>query len=146
MAGLGIARLRITWLAVLLAGPVAAPAGSATALAGPATALAGPATALAEPAALGAPDPFLGEWVLDRSRSHYETELPMRMVIVMTATAQGVHYRSESTSPSGRVSASEYTADYDGQLAMVTSDVGMMAPVMLLPVTKLPARLGTSLL
>lgn len=82
--------------------------------------------------ALAAPDPFIGTWVLDRSQSSRESgTLPERMIIVMTATGSGVHYRSETAYADGRIAVSEYTADYDGTLAAVSSATGLLAPVSL---------------
>lgn len=77
-------------------------------------------------------DPFVGTWVLDRQQSRYEADaVPERMVIVMTATAQGVHYRSDARYAEGRSAVSEYTAEYDGMLAMVFGSAGILAPVSL---------------
>jgi len=78
-------------------------------------------------------DPFIGTWVLDPYRSHYEGEQrPDSMVIVITATAEGIHYRSDSRrSESDQWVSCEYTADYDGRPAMVRGSAGLMAPVAL---------------
>jgi hypothetical protein len=79
-----------------------------------------------------ASDPFVGTWVLDPQRSHYESgDVPRRMVIVMSPTAQGIHYRSHTTLSNGNRVSSEYTADYAGGLAMVLGTAGVMAPVSL---------------
>jgi hypothetical protein len=79
-----------------------------------------------------ASDPFVGTWVLDPQRSHYESgEVPRRMVIVMSPAAQGIHYRSDTTLSNGNRVSTEYTADYGGGLAMVLGTAGVMAPVSL---------------
>ncbi len=79
-----------------------------------------------------ATDPFVGTWALDRSRSSYESDtLPERMVIAISIAGQGIHYRSEAHYANGRVAICEYTADYDGTLAMVFGSAGLMAPVSL---------------
>jgi hypothetical protein len=81
---------------------------------------------------LAASDPFVGTWVLDPQRSHYESgEVPRRMVIVMSPAAQGIHYRSDTTLSNGNRVSTEYTADYAGDLAMVLGTAGVMAPVSL---------------
>ena len=77
-------------------------------------------------------DPFLGTWVFDPQQSRYESDIvPSRMVIVMSATAEGVHYRSETWYADDRSAVSEYTAAYGGDLAMVTGSTGLFAPVSL---------------
>lgn len=77
-----------------------------------------------------ATDPFIGTWVLDRSRSKYEAGvLPERMIITMSAAEKGIHYRSEAHFASGGAATAEYTADYAGTLAMVLGSAGFMAPV-----------------
>jgi hypothetical protein len=54
------------------------------------------------------------------------------MVIVMTATPEGIHYRSDTRrSESDQGVSCEYTADYDGRPAVVRGSAGLMAPVAL---------------
>jgi len=82
--------------------------------------------------ARAAGDPFVGKWVMDPQRSRYESgELPQRMVIVMSAAEQGIHYRSEATLNGGRIVSTEYTADYAGTLAVVVGTASLMAPISL---------------
>ncbi len=82
--------------------------------------------------AFAASDPFVGAWVLDPQRSRYESgDVPAHMVIVMSPTARGIHYRSDTTLGNGNRVSSEYTADYDGGLAMVLGTAGVLAPVLL---------------
>jgi hypothetical protein len=76
-------------------------------------------------------DPFTGTWMLTASQSHYESERPEIMTIVMTPAGNGLHYRSRSRLAGGRLTFCEYTASYDGELAVVTSGSGLMAPVSL---------------
>lgn len=82
--------------------------------------------------AFAASDPFAGRWDMDPQRSRYESgEVPRHMVIVMSPTSGGIHYRSDTTLSNGNRVSSEYTADYDGGLAMVLGTAGVMAPVSL---------------
>jgi len=54
--------------------------------------------------AFAASDPFVGAWVLDPQRSRYESgDVPAHMVIVMSPTARGIHYRSDTTLGNGTV-------------------------------------------
>jgi hypothetical protein len=77
-------------------------------------------------------DPFVGIWELDTGLSKYESkDMPQKMVIVMVAVPQGVHYQSLTTFADHRVASAAYTAGYDGRPAMVTGDAGLMAPVVL---------------
>jgi hypothetical protein len=77
-------------------------------------------------------DPFVGTWVMDPQRSRYESgDVPRHMVIVMSATGRGIHYRSDTTLSDGNRVSSEYAAEYDGGLAMVVGNAGVMAPVVL---------------
>ncbi len=77
-------------------------------------------------------DPFVGIWELDTGLSKYESkDMPQKMLIVMQAVPQGVHYRSETTLADHRVASAAYTAEYDGRPAMVMGDAGLMAPVVL---------------
>lgn len=83
-------------------------------------------------AAAEEPDPFVGVWEFDPRISTYQSkDLPRTMVIVMQATPQGLHYRSDTTLSDHRSSSAEYTAEYDGPPALVTGDAGLMAPVIL---------------
>ena len=82
--------------------------------------------------AFAASDPFVGTWVLDPQRSRYElAEVPREMVIVMSPAGEGIHYRSQTTLGDGRLVSSEYTAGYEGGLAIVIGTTGIMAPVSL---------------
>jgi surface antigen len=82
--------------------------------------------------ALATSDPFIGTWVLDPQRSRYESaEVPRHMEIVMSPAGEGIHYWSQTTLSDGRIVSSEYTADYEGRLAVVVSAAGIMAPVSL---------------
>jgi hypothetical protein len=77
-------------------------------------------------------DPFVGTWIMDPRASHLASgRMPEQMVIVMTATADGIHYRSEIKHAGGQTSVTEYTAGYEGSLSMVSGPVGVMAPVAL---------------
>ena len=79
-----------------------------------------------------ASDPFAGKWVMDPHRSRYGSgDAPRHMVIVMSPMAGGIHYRSDTTLSNGNRVSSEYTAGYDGGLAMVLGTAGIMAPVSL---------------
>lgn len=77
-------------------------------------------------------DPFAGKWVLDREQSQYPAgTCPKTMVIEMESVGQGVHYRSVATYANGNKVHSEYTADYNGNQAIVMGAHGMMLPVFL---------------
>lgn len=77
-------------------------------------------------------DPFVGKWVLDVHRSKYPAgSCPKTMVIEMESTGEGVRYRSDATYEDGNKIHSEYTADYNGNQAIVRSAHGMMLPVLL---------------
>jgi hypothetical protein len=77
-------------------------------------------------------DPFIGKWVLDVRRSEYPVgSCPKSMVIEMEAVGRGVRYRSDATYANGGTIHSEYTADYDGNQALVMGARGMMLPVFL---------------
>jgi len=78
-----------------------------------------------------ADDPFVGEWRMQPSASMYAGEIPTAMRIVIESTADGVHYVSETTQANLRIVSAEYTADYDGRLAPVMGDAGLLAPVSL---------------
>lgn len=102
------------------------------ALAIPALALVGALTIGSFGMVFAASDPFVGMWVMDPGRSRYvSADVPRQMVIVMSPTAGGIHYRSDTTLSNGNRVSSEYTADYDGGLAMVVGTAGVMAPVSL---------------
>lgn len=87
--------------------------------------------ASAAAAAAADADPFIGTWEMKAASGGLGEDLPQHMVIVMDAAAGGVHYRSEATRGNGRTATAEYTAEYDGQLAMVSGDAGLLAPVAL---------------
>ena len=77
-------------------------------------------------------DPFVGKWVLDVERSEYPTgTCPKSMVIEMETVGHGVRYKSDAVYANGRAVHSEYTADYDGNQAIVMGTRGMMLPVFL---------------
>ena len=77
-------------------------------------------------------DPFVGTWVLDAASSQYPAgTCPESMVVEMKAAGNGVQYRSDAKYANGRVIHSEYTADYDGNQAIVMGSHGMMLPVFL---------------
>jgi hypothetical protein len=79
-----------------------------------------------------ADDPFAGKWILNVQRSQYPAgSCPISMIIEMESVGHGVRYRSDATFANGRDSHSEYTADYDGNQAMVMGARGMMLPVFL---------------
>lgn len=80
--------------------------------------------------AQAAGDPFAGTWILDVQRSQYPVgTCPAAMTIEMESVGRGVRYRSDTIFADGRESHSEYTADYEGNQAMVAR--GMMLPVFL---------------
>jgi hypothetical protein len=75
-------------------------------------------------------DPFIGKWLLDREHSHYETGEPLQdMVITIEPAGEGFHYLSETAFKSGEHVKVQYDAQYDGHLAMVSGDNGVLAPV-----------------
>jgi hypothetical protein len=79
-----------------------------------------------------ADDPFVGTWVLDVASSQYPSgTCPESMVIEMKSAGTGIHYRSDTRYANGRILHSEYTADYNGNQALVTGAHGMMLPVFL---------------
>jgi hypothetical protein len=82
--------------------------------------------------AWAATDPFVGKWVLDVKRSQYPPgTCPASMVIEMEPAGKGIHYRSDTAYANGNTAHSEYTADYDGNQAIVTGRVGVLLPVFL---------------
>lgn len=82
--------------------------------------------------AMASTDPFVGKWILDVRRSEYPAgNCPKSMVIEMEAVGRGVRYRSDATYANGGTIHSEYTADYDGNQAIVMGVRGMMLPVFL---------------
>jgi hypothetical protein len=77
-------------------------------------------------------DPFVGKWVLDVERSEYPAgSCPKTMVIEMETAGHGVRYKSDAVYANGQTAHSEYTADYDGNQAIVMGTHGMMLPVFL---------------
>lgn len=82
-------------------------------------------------------DPFVGTWSLDRAASHYTSrDLPARMVIIMESVPGGIHYRSDALrmgdpAVGAAHMTADYTAQYDGTLAMVMGNSGMLVPVQL---------------
>jgi hypothetical protein len=77
-------------------------------------------------------DPFVGKWVLNVKASQYSAATrPKTMVIEMEAVGKGVRYRSDTTFENGRTAHSEYTADYNGNQAVVRGAHGMLLPVLL---------------
>jgi hypothetical protein len=77
-------------------------------------------------------DPFVGKWVLDVQRSEYPAgSCPKTMTIEMETVGHGVRYRSDAVYADGKTVHAEYTADYDGNQAMVIGAHGMMLPVFL---------------
>jgi hypothetical protein len=88
--------------------------------------------ALLATSAMASDDPFVGKWVLDVERSEYPVgSCPKAMVIEMEAVSHGVRYKSDASYLNGRTVHSEYTADYDGNQALVMGTYGMMLPVFL---------------
>jgi hypothetical protein len=82
--------------------------------------------------AMASTDPFVGKWRLDPRRSEYPAgSCPKSMVIEMEAVGRGVRYRSDAMYANGGTIHSEYTADYDGNQALVMGARGMMLPVFL---------------
>ncbi len=90
------------------------------------SALIGCFVACAAPAA----DLFTGTWVLNAAASSYATgDMPQSMTIRLDATEQGEHYISQALRKNRQQSTVEYSADYDGTLAMVVGDSGLLSPV-----------------
>jgi hypothetical protein len=88
--------------------------------------------AIAATGAWASTDPFVGKWVLDVQRSQYPSgTCPKSMVIEMESAGKGIHYQSEAVYASGNRAHTEYTADYDGNQAMVKGKIGIMLPVFL---------------
>jgi hypothetical protein len=82
--------------------------------------------------ARAATDPFAGKWILDVQRSTYPAgTCPTTMTIEMESVGRGIHYQSDSMFANGRAVHSEYTADYEGNQAMVIGARGLMLPVFL---------------
>ena len=80
-------------------------------------------TLLAAPA-LGA-DPFAGTWVMNTAASSYMSgDLPQAMTIEVDVGERGEHYRSRTVRANRTLATAEYTADYDGRLAMVIGTPG----------------------
>jgi type II secretory pathway predicted ATPase ExeA len=77
-------------------------------------------------------DAFCGTWVMDVAASWYATgDLPQAMTIEIDTANGHEHYRSRTVRRNQQVATAEYTADYDGRLAMVVGDSGMLTPVAL---------------
>jgi hypothetical protein len=77
-------------------------------------------------------DPFVGKWVLDVRQSRYPAgTCPKTMVIEMETVGKGVRYCSDATYANGSKVHSEYTANYNGNQAIVRGARGMMLPVFL---------------
>jgi hypothetical protein len=77
-------------------------------------------------------DPFAGTWTLDVQRSSYPAgTCPASMTIEMESVGRGIRYRSDTFFADGRASHSEYSADYEGNQAIVMGTRGMMLPVFL---------------
>ena len=88
--------------------------------------------ALLATGATAATDPFVGKWVLEVQHSEYPAGTrPKSMVIEMETVGEGVRYRSDTTYANGSKVHSEYTADYNGNQAIVMGAHGMMLPVFL---------------
>jgi hypothetical protein len=87
---------------------------------------------LAATNAIASTDPFIGRWKLDISRSKYPGDTcPTSMVIEMKAAEHGIWYRSDAIYRNGGEIHAQYSADYDGKQAMVSSAHGMLLPVSL---------------
>jgi hypothetical protein len=87
---------------------------------------------LAATNAIASTDPFIGKWKLDISRSKYPGgTCPRSMVIEMRAAEHGISYHSDAFYRNGGEIHAQYTADYDGKQAMVSSAHGMLLPVSL---------------
>jgi hypothetical protein len=77
-------------------------------------------------------DPFAGKWVLDVKQSEYPAgSCPTKMVIEIETAGHGVRYQSDAIYANGRTVHSEYTAEYDGNPAIVRGTRGLMLPVSL---------------
>jgi hypothetical protein len=77
-------------------------------------------------------DLFIGKWTLDVERSEYPAgSCPKAMVIEMETVGHGIRYKSDTVYANGRTAHSEYTADYDGNQAIVMGTHAMMLPVFL---------------
>jgi hypothetical protein len=88
--------------------------------------------ALLATSAMASEDPFVGKWILDVERSEYPAgSCPKTMVIEMETVGHGIRYRSDAVYANGKTVHSEYTAEYDGNQAIVMGTRGMMLPVFL---------------
>ncbi len=77
-------------------------------------------------------DPFAGKWRLDVQQSSYPGgTCPVSMTIEMESVGAGVHYRSDAIYGNGREVQAEYTANYEGNQAVVMGARGLMLPVFL---------------
>ena len=78
------------------------------------------------------PDPFVGKWSLDVSRSRYPAgTCPKSMTIEMRQAGNGITYQSSTAYKNGAAIHAEYTAGYDGKQAMVKTERGFLLPVTL---------------
>lgn len=79
-----------------------------------------------------AEDVFAGTWELQAAESKYVNgQLPESMTIQLELSERGEHYTSRMVRQNKQVATAEYTAGYDGRLAMVLGDAGLLAPVSL---------------
>jgi hypothetical protein len=77
-------------------------------------------------------DAFFGIWQMNMHRSHYASgNLPLSMTIVMRPAQTGIYYRSQTVRTDRRLTTAQYEAGYDGRLALVAGDTGLMIPVAL---------------
>ena|SRR5579859_4010899 len=84
------------------------------------------------PSVRASDDPFVGKWVLSVQRSEYPAgSCPARMVIEMETVGRGVRYKSDAVYANGKTAHAEYTAEYDGNQAIVVGGRGLLLPVSL---------------
>lgn len=75
---------------------------------------------------------FIGTWNLDVPQSQYgKDDLPRESQLRFEPVTDGVRYSSRTTFRDGAILTAEYTADYEGHLAMVYGARGFLAPVSL---------------
>jgi hypothetical protein len=90
------------------------------------------AAVLLSASASASADPFAGKWVLDVQRSKYPTGArPKSMMIEMEPVGRAIRYHSETTYANGRTTQANYSAEYNGQQAVVMGAHRMMLPVTL---------------
>lgn len=77
-----------------------------------------------------ATDAFIGTWQMIRPAIVLTDTSLSAMRIVISEAEKGFHYHSETTS-NDRIVTADYDADYEGQLALVNGNHGLMAPVKL---------------